>query len=184
MKGQKGATLLVALILLVLMTLAAIMTFNLGRGNLLVVGNQQTQQVTAGVARAAIEEVISSDKFASSPSAPFGSSNSKSYDVNGDGTNDVTVTLTPQPCIKSYQIVGVDVTDTTSLGCVKGVDSENFGIEGASGGASSTTDCADIIWEITAIAQDLATETTTTVVQGTRIRQDKTKTTNSANYCS
>lgn len=178
---QQGITLLVALIMLVVMTLAAVMSFNLGRSNALVVGNQQTQQITTGVAREAIEELVSRDLFAQSPTAAFGSSNVKGYDINADGTADVTVTLTPQPCIKRAEIItSVDPNDPSTAGCISGVN-QSFGVQGAAAGGAS---CADITWEITAEAKDAFTESKVVVVQGIRLRQDANAAVNSANFCS
>lgn len=179
MKRQRGATLLVALIMLVLMMLAAVMSFKAGRTNTLVVGNQQARQVTTETARAALEEVASRALFAESPAAVFGNSNVKNYDINGDGTADVKVELKPQPCIKNYTKVDVDLNDSTSYGCVGGAQ-QNFGVEG---GAAWGTTCADVIWEVAAVATDAVTETSSTVAQGIRIRQDANAAVDAANYC-
>lgn len=179
MKKQKGITLLTALIMLILMMLAAVMSFKLGRSNSLIVGNQQARQVTTDVAKTALEEVISRQVFAETPATAFGSSNQKSYDINSDGNTDINVILSPAPCIKNYAILPVDPDDTSSQGCV-GSAQQSFGVEGA---ASWGTACADVIWEITAVATDTITETTSTAVQGVRVRQDANATVNSANYC-
>lgn len=179
MNKQRGATLLTAMIMLVIMMLAAILSFKAGRTNALVVGNQQAQQLSTDVAKAAIEEVISRNLFAESPAAAFGNSNQRSYDVNADGTNDVTVSLQPRPCIKNYFILPVDPDDESSQGCVGGAQ-QNFGVEGA---ASWGTSCADVVWEITAVAADSLTETQVTAVQGIRVRQDANATVNTAHYC-
>lgn len=177
-------TLLVALIMLVVMTLAAVMSFNLGRSNALVVGNQQTQQVTTGVAHKAIEELLSRDLFANSPNASFDNggntySNTKTYDVTGDGNADVTVTLTPPPCIKRAAVI--TTIDPNDASCISGTNQLGFGVEGAATGGAT---CADVTWEITAEAKDSVTASKVTVVQGVKVRQDSTVALNSANFCS
>ena len=58
MKYEKGATLLVVLIMLVLLTLAVGMSFNAGRINTAIIGNQQAVQSTTDAARVAINEVL------------------------------------------------------------------------------------------------------------------------------
>lgn len=179
MKHQRGATLLVALIMLVLMTLAAIMSFNMARSNAVIIGNQQAVQATNDVAKQALEEVMSHTYFADSPTAPFGNSNQKTFDINSDGTPDVTVTMTPKPCVKAVTVLPVDPSDTTSQGCVGGAQ-QNLGVEGA---ASWGTSCADVIWELTAEAKDAVTEAKTVAVQGVRVRQDAATAVNSSNYC-
>lgn len=179
MKYQRGATLLVALVILVLMTMTAVLSFNLGRTNSVIVGNQQAQQQATDMARAALDDVISKTYFATSPAAPFGSSNSKGYDIDGNGSTDVTVLMSPAPCIKNFTILPVDPDDTSAQGCV-GSQQQTMGVEGA---AASGTLCADVIWELTAVATDNVTEASTVAVQGVRIRQDANATINSANYC-
>ena len=54
---QAGATLIISLIVLVLMTLLAVSTFNLGKGNLQIVGNMQRQNEALAAAQEVIEEL-------------------------------------------------------------------------------------------------------------------------------
>ena len=186
--GQRGSTLIVVLIMLVLLTLFAFTSFNLSKSNLRLVSNQQFRGEAIASANSAIEEVLSSTYFSDTPATPFKTTNSKTYDVNGDGKPDVTVTVgdpanvtqNPPPCIKSYQVLPVDPSDTTALGCASQVQ-QNFGI---AGGATWGAQCADVIWEVTAAAADTKTQASTTVAAGIRIRQDANTTTNAANYCS
>ncbi|HEX8963614.1 MAG TPA: hypothetical protein VF801_11480 [Rhodocyclaceae bacterium] len=177
--SQRGATLLVGLIMLVLLTLIAVTGFNLSRSNLKAVGNMQTHNEVVATARSAVEEALSSSNFSNTPSAPLSGSNTKSYDINGDGTADVTVTMVPQPCVKSYQILPVDPNDTTALGCASSVQ-QNYGIAGS---ATWGAQCADILWELTASATDNVTGGKATVTQGVRVRQDANAAVNTANYC-
>lgn len=186
MRKQRGATLLIGLIMLVLMTLAAITAYNLGRGNLRVIGNQQHQIEAATSARSALEEIASNTYFSATPALPFGAGNTKSYDVNGDGVADVTVTVgaagsstNPPPCVKSYQILPVDPNDPTAQGCASSVQ-QSFGVAGATTWGAQ---CADMVWEITAVATDNTTQASTTAVQGIRVRDDANKAVNTANYC-
>jgi Tfp pilus assembly protein PilX len=59
-KRQRGATLLVSLIMLVVLTLFAVAGFNLSSVNLKITGNFQGQKAMEAVAQQAIEQVISS----------------------------------------------------------------------------------------------------------------------------
>lgn len=186
MNAQRGATLLVALIMLILLTLAAITSFNLSRSNLVIVGNQQHRSEAVASAKSALEEVVSHTYFSDTPATPLGTTNIKTYDVNGDGTPDVTVTVgqtgstaNPPPCIKSYQVLPVDPNDPSQLGCASGVQ-QQFGVEGS---ATWGAQCADIVWEVTAAAEDSLTQASTVVAQGIRVREDANKTVNTANYC-
>lgn len=183
MKYEKGATLLVVLIMLVLLTLAVGMSFNAGRINTAIIGNQQAVQSTTDAARVAIDEVLSRPLFALSPSAPFGSGNEKLYDTDSNGTlnqnTDIKVTIT-QSCIKNYTVLPKieDPTAADSQGCVIG-EGQNKGTEGA----ASDQACADVIWELIADARDPVTEARTVATQGVRVRQLTVATTNTANYC-
>jgi len=183
MKYEKGATLLVVLIMLVLLTLAVGMSFNAGRINTAIIGNQQAMQSTTDAARVAIDEVLSRPLFALSPSAPFGSGNEKFYDTDSNGTlnqdTDIRVTIT-QSCIKNYTVLPKieDPTAADSQGCVIG-EGQNKGTEGA----AADQKCADVIWELIADARDPVTEARTVATQGVRVRQLTAATTNTANYC-
>lgn len=171
---QRGATLLVAMVMLVVMTLLAVTSFNLGKGNLQMVGNMQTRVESANAAKAAIEEVISKD-FTITPSAALGSSNSKSYDVNGDGTADVTVTLTPAPCVMKAQLVkNAQLIMPEQSGCSTD-EGQKFGIPGAVTGDSL---CSDAIWQIQAVATDSVTQASRTITQGIAVRGQT-----SSSYC-
>lgn len=59
-KRQRGATLLVSLIMLVVLTLFAVAGFNLSSVNLKIAGNFQMQKGMESVAQQAIEQLISS----------------------------------------------------------------------------------------------------------------------------
>ena len=58
-KRQRGATLLVSLIMLVVLTLFAVSAFNLSSVNLKIAGNYQDQKEMEAIAQQAIEQVIS-----------------------------------------------------------------------------------------------------------------------------
>src|SRR5512140_1791526 len=127
MRNQKGATLLIGLIMLVLLTLMAVTSFNLGKSNLQIVGNMQFRAETERAAEEAVESAISLPSSVSVPSA-------SSVDVNGDGKPDVAVTITPilvQANIKKNS--ALDLTDPGQLGCTLGAG-QAFGIVGAATG--------------------------------------------------
>ena len=58
-KRQRGATLLISLIMLVVLTLFAVSAFNLSSVNLRIAGNYQDQKEMEAIAQQAIEQVIS-----------------------------------------------------------------------------------------------------------------------------
>lgn len=177
-RKQRGVTLIVGLIFLVLMTLFALAVFNLGKSNLVIVGNMQSHGEALSAANSAIEEVLSKADFSVTPAAAFGTSNSKSYTINGH-TDAITVTLAPQPCIKTYKNVTVDSNDTSTQGCAESTQ-QQFGVHDAATGGSG---CADVVWEITAVATDNVTKATSSITEGVRLRQDAAAAANTANFC-
>lgn len=171
---QRGMTLIVALIMLVLMTLFAMTSFNIGKSSLQVVGNMQQRTQTLAAAQATLEETISQPDFAATPdnalTAPCGAvANTRCFDVNGSGAKDISVKLFPKPTCMSAQVVkssSLNLTNPADLGCSKGV-SQSFGIMGT---ASDDSLCADTMWEIFAVATDNVTQASATVVQGVTVR--------------
>jgi Tfp pilus assembly protein PilX len=170
---QRGVTLVVALIMLVLLTLLALTSFNVSKSNLQVVSNMQQRDEAIAAAREVIEETISSTRFFDTPgdvlANPCGGPNQRCIDTNGDGTPDVTVALTPPPaCIKGQSIKTseLDVAIEDDAGCTLGVQ-QNFGTAGASTGNS---ECANSVWEVTAVATDATTQAAVTVTQGISVR--------------
>jgi Tfp pilus assembly protein PilX len=171
---QRGMTLAVALIMLVLMTLFAVTNFRMGNTSLQVVGNMQQRAQAASAAQAAIEEVISSTQFTTAPAAaidlPCGNvANTRCYGVNGNTSNDITVTLTPTPvCISSQSIqnASLNLTNPNDAGCSTGV-SQSFGIMGSATGNSL---CSNTMWEVSAVAVDSLTKARASVTQGVSVR--------------
>jgi len=174
---QRGLTLVVALVMLVIITMLALTTFNLSKSGIQVVGNMQNRDEAIGSSRRALDEVLSSDRFAKTPldavAAPCNASNKKCYDLNGDGAADITTELTPPPACKKARNIRnneLDLAKDVDRDCIVGA-TQNFGTEGASTGNSM---CANSAWELTAVSTDQQTEAQVTVVQGidVRVRQD------------
>lgn len=83
-RRQRGATLLVTLIMLVVLTLFAVTGFNLSSVNLKIVGNFQQQKATEAVVQQAIEQLVSTvTAFNATPAAT-------DICVNGTGTDSTT----------------------------------------------------------------------------------------------
>lgn len=171
---QRGATLIVGLIMLVLITLLALTTYNMSRSGIQVVSNMQARAEGETAARQVIEETISSTQFFSTPASALkepcnGEQNTRCVDVNGDGTDDVKVALTPAPaCIRARSVMNtqLDVSDEEDVGCALGA-SQSFGVAGSVTGESL---CADSLWELRAVATDTVTEATVEVTQGVAVR--------------
>ena len=64
---QNGATLIVALVMLIMMTILAVSAINLSTINLKIVGNMQSQKATDAAAQDAIEQIMSNYSLFTSP---------------------------------------------------------------------------------------------------------------------
>jgi len=160
MRRQKGATLIVGLIMLVLLTLMAITSFNLGKSNLQIVGNMQFRNETVRAAEEAVEAAISMPGSVTIASA-------SSVDVNADGTADVAITITPalvQAYVKKNS--ALDLTDPGQLGCTLG-QAQSFGVVGAATGNSL---CAATLYDLKVVATEAVTNTSVELHQGVSIQ--------------
>ena len=179
---QQGATLILVLIMLIMLTLFAVSAMNTGTMNLKVVGNMQARSEALEASQWMIDSVISSTQFVSSPTNAVpnpcgGTPNTLCTDVNGDGVADYTTTLTPAPaCVqaRAIKIGELNLAPTSEdLACVQAQAQGTFGVAGAAGSGDSL--CASTVWEIT--AQTLAAGTTAatsnvnmTTTQGVSVR--------------
>lgn len=173
LRCQRGATLLITLIMLVLLTLFAVSALNTGTTNLKVVGNMQSRSEALNATQEAIETVLSSPLFISNPANavlnPCGAANTLCTDVTGDGTPDYTTRLTPPPScvmVKPIKVSELDLSIAEDLGCSAG-QAQQFGVAGAVTGDSL---CAKSVWEITAVTTSAAAGATVTAVQGVGVR--------------
>lgn len=160
-RNQRGVVLVVALLMLLMVTMMAVSGFQMTQTNLLISQNMESKAQAVAVANAAIEEAISSTLFASSPNNIFisscGTANRKCYDVNGDGTNDVTVTVAAPICVvvKPILINDLDLTNPKEAACL--IQDAEYSL------------CADTVWELEAVAVDNLTGARAQVRQGVAI---------------
>ncbi len=99
-RAQRGATLVVGLIMLTLTTLLVTNSFTLSTSNLKSVGNKQARDEAIAAANMAIEQVVSSP-FTNSPA-----SESIDVDLNNDGVTDYIVAFTQPTCVSATKIPG------------------------------------------------------------------------------
>lgn len=125
-RTQQGATLIVGLIMLVLLTLVVTSAFMLSSGNLKSVGNMQFRNEAIAAANVAVEQIISSD-FTTLPASSI-----IPVDIDRDGTNDYTVNIMTPVCVQAVSI-------STSIATLSGVTS----------GVPSTIDY-NTVWDIKA----------------------------------
>jgi Tfp pilus assembly protein PilX len=173
LKLQAGATLITALVILVLLALLGLSAFQTSRTDLQSSGNMQARAEALNAAQQAIETTISTQQFVTSPTnalpMPCGAANVFCSDYDRDGVAEYTVRLQPAPaCVTNrvIKVIELDVTSTEDLGCAVG-QAQQFGIAGAVSGDSL---CANTVWEVTAEASSATSGTKLTLSQGVGIR--------------
>jgi len=90
---QRGATLIIGLILLVLISLIVVNAFTLSSSNLKAVGNMQARDESVAATDQAIEKFISAPFYTAVGTQTF------TVDINGDGANDYTVKVAQPTCL-------------------------------------------------------------------------------------
>ncbi len=180
---EGGATLLVSLIMLIMLTLFAISAMNTGTINLKMVGNMQVRSEAMDASQSTIEAVLSTVQFINTPNDAIplglacGTANTTCTDVNNDGIPEYTTKLTPTPaCVQArpIKISELNLTPTSEdLACVQAQQQGTFGVAGAATSGDSL--CGNSIWELTAQTLDTGTTPATstvnvTITQGIGVR--------------
>jgi Tfp pilus assembly protein PilX len=169
--AQRGSTLLIGLIMLVLLTLMGLASINSATSNLKVVGNMQYQQEAIGAAQVALNKVLSKGSYFSDPStAPT----TDTVDMTGDGVVDYTVTLA-QPCIlssKDILVSELSLTNADDLLCMSSSVLKSAGIMGQQSGAAKS-DCSNVTWRITASVADTTSKANVSLTQSARQKMDR-----------
>ena len=169
---QRGAALIVSLIMLLLITLLAISSFTLSKSNLQIVGNMQQRNQAFAAAQAAVAITISSTQFTATPTNAIpnpcnGVANTTCVDVNGDGITDVNVVVTPTcDSIQPIPVSQLNFANPNDAGCLVGA-SQDFGVTGASNNNSM---CSNSVWDIKASATDQMSGANYVVDQGVAMR--------------
>lgn len=180
---QRGATLVVALVMLVALALLGIWGFNTSTANVRIAGNAQVRQESMSAVQAAIEKTISSSEFAQHPIQV--ANNAIEVDVDGDGRTDYVVRLSPAPVCYRYKVLLNSQLDLAAPAvkdrdCV-GASAEPGGTDDDSVVASAGESlCANSDWDIRAVLTDAATRSSTSIWQGVRVR---VLTTDAINNC-
>jgi len=169
---QQGATLVMTMIFLILMSLFAISAFKGSVGNLRIVGNMQARQESIAVAEKAIEKTISSTLFSTNPSSV--AATPVQIDIDGNGSVDYTATLNPQPnCYRTKAIKSLDLNPAleADLQCMKSTVVSTGGLDAIDAAADAGNSlCANSEWNIGATVADLKSGATVTVKQGVGVR--------------
>ena len=146
LRAQQGATLVVGLIMLVLITLMVTTALTMSTANLKAVGNMQFRNEAVAAANVAIEQSFGV--------TPFPATYTTSIDINRDLVSDFTVSLT-RTCLRS--------TNLTSAPASGGGSSVSLGF-------TSAENEYLVFWDYDAGITDSSTGSTARVHQGIRQR--------------
>lgn len=160
-RRQRGVTLVVGLIMLVLITLMVTTAFMMSTTNLKAVGNMQFRDEAIAAANVAVERVVSAD-FTLAPAA-----SSHNVDLDDDGSTDYTVDVDAPVCIKAIGILKLSESDPDSVNCTIG-------------SLGGTPVCYETVWEITATVRSSGYAAALTGAQAT-VRQGISKRMNVTN---
>ena len=170
---QRGISLVLGLIMLILLTLLAISAFQASNVNLRIAGNMQVRQETLAAAQTGIETVLSTPAFINTTTPPA----AKSVSLNGAS---YTVDFTPAPACKSVvDIPSEDLVPTNpdDFQCIPSaaLPGSSSGIFLASGPPSTLSLCSNTRWAVIAHVADANTSADTTLEQGVAVRMSKAK---------
>lgn len=157
-RRQRGVTLVVGLIMLVLITLVVSTAFMMSTTNLKAVGNMQFRDEAIAAANVAVERLMSTD-FTTAP-APT----EHAIDIDNDGAVDYMVDIALPVCVRSAGITKLPETDPDASTC-------SFGAGGA-------PVCFETVWDLTATVREanaiLLTGARATIRQGVSKRVNVT----------
>jgi Tfp pilus assembly protein PilX len=142
---QRGATLIIGLIMIVLLTLIVVNAFTLSSTNIKSVGNMQVREEAIAAADQVVERLISSPFTNALGTQTF------QVDIDKDSINDYTVTVATPVCIKAKAATEGSPSDV-ELGAAM------------SSGSTWNTD-----WDIAASVVDPASGASVNVHQGVRV---------------
>lgn len=149
--AQRGVTLIVGLIMLMLITVLVTTAFTLSNTSLKAVGNMQAKDEAIAAANVAVEQLLSS-AFTAAPAAE-----TINVDINNDGNNDYVVSIARPVCIRA------------SIDTAGAVSSVTLGT------AMSAESSWNTMWDIEAVVNNANTGAKTTVNAGVRVLLTRTE---------
>lgn len=141
---QHGAVLIVGMIMLVLITLTVTMAFRFSTSNLKAVGNMQSRNEALAAGNKALEQVVGSWDFSSTPTPDH-----IDVDIDNNGVTDYTVEVAAPVCIKA--------TATTASGdagsdCVTNLDGSTVCA------STAVTKVYSVVWDVAASSTGKGTQ--------------------------
>ncbi|MBI4937847.1 MAG: pilus assembly protein [Nitrosomonadales bacterium] len=165
---QGGATLVVGLVMLVVLTLLVLSAIRSGNINMRIVGNMQAQEETATASVQATEQVISTN-FTAAPASQV-----IAVDINGDGNTEYTASVPVPVCTASLAVTNADLNpaNPAEASCISSAAVRQAGISyrGKDASATGQSWCYQQQWEVQAQVTDDRTSATATSRQGVSLR--------------
>lgn len=171
--NQQGFTLIVGMMMLMVITLMVLSSIRTGMTNSRIVGNMQFRDEATAAAQAAIEQTMATTTFVSNPQAV--ADFPVQVDINGDGSNDYSVSMTPKPACVAYKVLKVgELTMPQDLPCTEGVGASGSGASTfiAGGFAAKPSLCSITHWKISSNAENSFNGAKVSVAQGVSVRVD------------
>ncbi|MHB8493641.1 MAG: pilus assembly PilX family protein [Casimicrobiaceae bacterium] len=154
---QRGATLVIGMIMLILVTLFVLAAINMSTTNLQVMGNEQARNEAIAATQQVIEQVSSRD-FTTNPVAV-----TATVDVAGNGSTGYAVAVAVPKCLNSVpvKLTELSATDPNDIPCFGSAASSAPGVP--SGAGSGNSYCSSTQWDISATTTDATNNTGTSV---------------------
>lgn len=189
-QAQRGSTLLVAMIFLLIFGIMAAATFRQSLTSVQAIGNMQWRSEAIAAANDAIDRLLSTADFATNSAVVTQQVNAAPFqlDVNGDGNNDISVSFpvvaldgvnrAGPRCLRAEPIQSLELNPDlpADAGCFGSATSPNSGLGIATddGGTETVLQtpslCANTEWTVAVRAVDAVTNTSVDVVQGVGVR--------------
>jgi Tfp pilus assembly protein PilV len=189
MRAQRGSTLLVVMIFLLIFGMMTAAAFRGSLTSAQAIGNMQWRNEAITAANDAIDRLLSTADFATKAAATTAAVNTAPFqvDVNGDGVNDISTSLpvvtvdgvakAGPRCRRAAPIPTKDLDPTLDAdkGCFGSSSSASAGLgidvgTGVGTVVQSPSLCSNTEWSITVRAVDAVTNTSVDVVQGVGVR--------------
>lgn len=170
---QKGVTLLVAMVMLVVLTLLVVYAIRSSNTNLIIAGNMQVQVEATAVGQQAVDTVIQDVKVDAVnistyvPAQLNVTVNDKSYSV----TPTISTCLLEVPILNSQ----LSPTNPNDVPCFENPD-QDAAVTAAGNMTTRPSACNSQQWEVRAAVTDAVSGVSTSVVQGVSVRAPSTTT--------
>lgn len=160
---QRGATLVISLIMLLVVTMLVVYSIRSGNTNLRIAGNMQSQEEAVAATQAVIEKVIEQIKVTDNIAGI--ASQTVTLPTGGTALSVTPVCKSEVPVLNS----SLDTKNANDIPCFASADVD-LAIKSDGTMSSKPSSCKTQTWEIQAGVTDTATGASVTQVQGLSIR--------------